>query len=61
MEKDLLIYIDGKYYPKSHAKVSVCDHALLYADGKPGPITRQLMQEFEKIVRDPKEGIPIYQ
>jgi len=30
-------------------------------DGKPGPITRQLMQEFEKLVRDPKEGIPIYQ
>ena len=29
--------------------------------GKPGPITRRLMQEFEKIVRDPKEGIPIYQ
>jgi len=30
-------------------------------DGKPGPITRRLMQEFEKIVRDPKEGIQIYQ
>jgi len=30
-------------------------------DGKPGPITRQLMQEFEKIVREPKEGTPIYQ
>ncbi len=30
-------------------------------DGKPGPITRRLTQKFEKIVRDPKEGIPIYQ
>ena len=30
-------------------------------DGRPGPISRRLMQEFEKIVRDPKEGIPIYQ
>lgn len=30
-------------------------------DGKPGPITRHLMQEFEKTIRDPKEGIPIYQ
>jgi len=29
-------------------------------DGKPGPITKRLMQEFEKIVRDPKEGTPIY-
>lgn len=61
MEKDLLIYINGEYYPKSQAKVSVYDHGLLYGDGKPRPITRQLMQEFEKIVRDPKEGIPIYQ
>jgi branched-chain amino acid aminotransferase len=30
-------------------------------DGDPGPITRRLMQEFEKVVRDPKEGISIYQ
>lgn len=29
-------------------------------DGDPGPITRRLMQEFEKVVRDPKEGAPIY-
>jgi len=33
----------------------------MIGDGKPGPITRQLMQEFEMLVRDPKEGIPIYQ
>ena len=33
----------------------------MIGDGKPGPITRLLMQEFEKIVRDPKEGTPIYQ
>lgn len=30
-------------------------------DGDPGPITRRLMQEFEKVVRDPKEGVPIYE
>jgi len=29
-------------------------------DAKPGPITRKLMEEFEKKVRDPKEGTPIY-
>lgn len=29
-------------------------------DGKPGPITRRLMEEFGKLVRDPKEGVPIY-
>jgi branched-chain amino acid aminotransferase len=28
-------------------------------DGKPGPITRRLMEEFGKLVRDPKEGVPI--
>lgn len=33
MSKELLIYIDGKYYPKSEAKVSVYDHGLLYGDG----------------------------
>jgi branched-chain amino acid aminotransferase len=33
MKKELLIYIDGKYYPKSQAKISVYDHGLLYGDG----------------------------
>lgn len=33
MEKELLIYIDGKYCTKSDAKISVYDHGLLYGDG----------------------------
>ena len=33
MEKELQVYIDGTYYPKSEAKVSVFDHGLLYGDG----------------------------
>jgi branched-chain amino acid aminotransferase len=33
MAEELFIYIDGKYYPKSQAKVSVYDHGLLYGDG----------------------------
>jgi branched-chain amino acid aminotransferase len=33
MEKELLVYIDGSYYPKSEAKISVYDHGLLYGDG----------------------------
>jgi branched-chain amino acid aminotransferase len=33
LTKELLIYIDGKYYPKSEAKISVYDHGLLYGDG----------------------------
>ncbi len=32
-EKELQIYIDGKYYPKSQAKISVYDHGFLYGDG----------------------------
>jgi len=28
-----LVYIDGEYYPKSEAKVSVYDHGFLYGDG----------------------------
>jgi branched-chain amino acid aminotransferase len=33
VEKERVIYIDGAYYPKSQAKVSVYDHGLLYGDG----------------------------
>ncbi len=33
MEKELLVYIDGRFYPKSEAKISVYDHGLLYGDG----------------------------
>ncbi|MEM2099542.1 MAG: branched-chain-amino-acid transaminase [Candidatus Bathyarchaeia archaeon] len=33
MNKELLVYIDGAYYPKSQAKISVYDHGLLYGDG----------------------------
>jgi branched-chain amino acid aminotransferase len=30
---DLIVYVDGKYYPQSEAKISVFDHGLLYGDG----------------------------
>jgi branched-chain amino acid aminotransferase len=33
VERELLVYIDGDFYPKSEAKVSVYDHGLLYGDG----------------------------
>ncbi len=33
MTNELQIYIDGEYYPKSQAKVSVYDHGFLYGDG----------------------------
>jgi branched-chain amino acid aminotransferase len=33
MGNELLVYIDGVYYPKSQATVSVYDHGLLYGDG----------------------------
>lgn len=33
MEKELQVYIDGEFYPKSQAAVSVYDHGLLYGDG----------------------------
>ena len=33
MDQELQIYIDGKYYPKSQAKISVYDHGFLYGDG----------------------------
>jgi branched-chain amino acid aminotransferase len=30
---DLSVYVDGKFYPQSEAKVNVFDHGLLYGDG----------------------------
>ncbi len=33
VDRELQVYIDGAYYPKSQAKVSVFDHGLLYGDG----------------------------
>ncbi len=33
MDKEPLVYIDGKFAPKSRAVVSVFDHGLLYGDG----------------------------
>jgi len=33
MKKELLVYVDGQFYPKSEAKISVYDHGLLYGDG----------------------------
>ena len=32
-QQELQVYIDGKFYPKSEAKISVYDHGLLYGDG----------------------------
>ncbi len=32
-EQELQIYVDGKYYSKSKAKISVYDHGFLYGDG----------------------------
>ncbi len=33
MTDELKVFINGKYYPKSEAKISVYDHGLLYGDG----------------------------
>jgi branched-chain amino acid aminotransferase len=33
MSSELVVYIDGQYYPKSQAKISVYDHGFLYGDG----------------------------
>ena len=33
MSQEYRVYIDGKYVPKSEAKISVFDHGLLYGDG----------------------------
>ena len=56
------VYIDGNYYEREEASISVYDHGLLYGDGifegiriyngriigggKPGEITRRLKEAF---------------
>lgn len=32
-QKEPFIYVDGKYYPKPEARISVYDHGFLYGDG----------------------------
>lgn len=32
-KNELMVYVNGKHYPESEAKISVFDHGLLYGDG----------------------------
>ena len=32
-EKEIDVYVDGEFFPRSEAKISVFDHGLLYGDG----------------------------
>ncbi len=52
MDKELVVYIDGEYYPKSQAKISVFDHGLLYGDG-----VFEGIREYNGIVFKLKEHI----
>ena len=31
------------------------------ADGKPGPVTKEIIRAFQRLTQDPKEGVPIRQ
>ena len=52
MNNELVVYIDGEYYPKSQAKISVFDHGLLYGDG-----VFEGIREYNGIVFKLKEHI----
>ena len=52
MNNELVVYIDGEYYPKSQAKISVFDHGLLYGDG-----VFEGIREYNDIVFKLKEHI----
>jgi branched-chain amino acid aminotransferase len=52
MNNELVVYIDGAYYPKSQAKISVFDHGLLYGDG-----VFEGIREYNDIVFKLKEHI----
>ena len=52
MNNELVVYIDGAYYPKTQAKISVFDHGLLYGDG-----VFEGIREYNDIVFKLKEHI----
>ena len=50
--KEPLIYVDGEYYPKSQAKISVYDHGLLYGDG-----IYEAIREYDGVIFKLREHI----
>ena len=42
----LKIWLGDKLVDEQDVRISVFDHGLLYGDGKPGPITKQLRGKF---------------
>ena len=50
--KEPLIYVNGEYYPKSQAKISVYDHGLLYGDG-----IYEAIREYDGVIFKLKEHI----
>ena len=52
MINELKVYIDGEFYPKSQAKISVYDHGFLYGDG-----VFEGIREYNNVVFKLKEHI----
>jgi len=52
MTSELQIYIDGEFYPKSQAKISVYDHGFLYGDG-----VFEGIREYNNVVFKLKEHV----
>src|SRR6266581_2341044 len=34
-------------------------HGVAIAEGKPGPVTKEIIRGFQRIIQDPTEGVPI--
>jgi branched-chain amino acid aminotransferase len=52
MNEELLVYINGEYYPKSKAAIPVYDHGFLYGDG-----VFEGIREYDRVVFMLKEHI----
>ena len=50
--KEPLIYVNGEYYPKSQARISVYDHGLLYGDG-----IYEAIREYDGVIFKLREHI----
>jgi branched-chain amino acid aminotransferase len=66
VEKDITSYellnADEVFLCGTHAEITpiVKISGRVIGNGNVGPITKRITEEFQKITKDPKEGVPVY-
>ncbi|MEM3087646.1 MAG: branched-chain-amino-acid transaminase, partial [Candidatus Bathyarchaeia archaeon] len=66
IEKDITVYelfnAEEVFLCGTHAEITpvVKISGRVIGDGNVGPVTKRIIEEFQKITKDPREGVPIY-